>query len=156
MDRLLGKKTCTVGDRGRIKVPVHHRKILSPKTGTSIITTRGLDNCLAIYPLAEWETEEQKLRDLPYTVGNARLFAREMASSAEECTLDKQGRLLLSKDHRDWARIRTKEEVLILGVITHLEIFNPEVYRAYREGFGMTFENVAEEVDRYRRGESSE
>ena len=154
MNRLLGRYRFVVDPKGRISIPARFRKILSPKAGTPIIVTRGFDNCLAVYPLAEWETEERQLRGLPYTVGNARLYAREMASSALDAKLDKQGRILLSREHRDWARI--EGEALILGVITHLEIFNPEVYEAYRSGFGLRYEGVAEELHRLRSGDKQE
>lgn len=154
MGRLLGRYQFVVDPKGRINIPARFRKVLVPKPGTPIIVTRGYDNCLAVYPLNEWETVERNLRSLPYNVGNTRLFAREMASHAEEGTLDKQGRILLNRDHREWARI--DKDVLILGVITHLEIFNPEIYEAYRSGFGLTYERVAEEIHKFNSNDQSE
>lgn len=154
MDRLLGSYRFAVDAKGRINIPARFRKVLSPEPDGPMIVTRGLERCLAVYPLAQWEIEERKLRSLPYTKSHARFYAREMASQAMDTALDKQGRILLSREHREWANIG--DEVLILGVITHLEIFSPEVHEAYRSGFGMSYEQVAEEIFRPDFGESRE
>jgi MraZ protein len=154
LERLLGRYQFSVDPKGRIKIPARFRKILAPKAGTPTIITRGFDKCLALYPIAEWETVERELRILPYNVAKSRLYTRELASYAVEAELDKQGRVLLSREHREWAGIDS--EVLILGVITHLEIFNPEEYERYRSGIGLSYECVAEEVHRLRTGNPSE
>lgn len=137
-----------------MNIPARFRKILSPKPSTPIIVTRGLERCLVVFPLSQWEVEEAKLRNLDYEAKDVRFYTREMASHAMDTTLDKQGRILLSREHRDWAYIAS--EVLILGVITRLEIFSPDVHEAYRSSFGKSYEQVAEEVFRQRKGERPE
>jgi len=122
--------------------------VLFPQPGLSGTLTRGYENCIALYPPDKWEEEAQQTADLPFTVGNVRLFAREMAFHAKPGTIDGQGRIILPKELRDWARI--DKEALVLGVFTHIEIFNPEVYEAYRSGSGMTYERAAEELHKLR------
>ncbi|MBN1826021.1 MAG: division/cell wall cluster transcriptional repressor MraZ [Candidatus Eisenbacteria bacterium] len=148
MGRLLGRYQATLDEKGRTNIPARIRRVLSPDPESPIIITRGYDDCLAVYPLAEWEAVEKDLRALPYNVGNTRLFAREMASHAVEAGLDRSGRILIPREHREWAHL--EKDILVLGVITHLELFNPEIYERYRSGYGMTYEGVAEEMQKYR------
>ena len=63
--------------------------------GESFVVTKGLDNCLFVYPQGEWEELERKLRILPLTSKDARAFTRFFFSGATECELDKQGRILI-------------------------------------------------------------
>ena len=44
--------------------------------GDKFVLTRGLDNCLFVYPLEEWNNLEQKLKNLPFTRSDARAFTR--------------------------------------------------------------------------------
>jgi MraZ protein len=150
VDRLLGSYRFAVDSKGRISIPAPFRRILFPQPGLSGTLTRGLDNCVALYPPDRWEEEVRQATDLPFTVGNVRLFAREMAFHAKPCTVDSQGRIILPKELRDWARI--DKVALVLGVFSHIEIFNPEVYEAYRSGSGMTYERAAEELYKLRAG----
>jgi MraZ protein len=150
VDRLLGSYRFAVDAKGRISIPAPFRKILFPHPGRSGTLTRGYEDCIALYPPDRWDEEEKQLGDLPYTVGNVRLCTREMAFHAKPCTPDSQGRILIPQELRAWARI--EKIALVLGVITHIEIFNPEIYEAYRAGSGLTFERAAEELYKLRTG----
>jgi MraZ protein len=150
VERLLGSYRFSVDPKGRVSIPAPFRKILFPQPGRTGTLTRGYENCIALYPPDRWEEQEKQLADLPFTVGNVRLFAREMAFHARPCTVDGQGRILLPKELREWARIGA--DALVLGVFRHIEIFNPEVYEAYRSGSGMTYERAAEELYKLRSG----
>ena len=86
---LLGEYRHNVDTKGRVSVPSKFRADL----GQSFVVTKGLDNCLFVYSKKEWETFENKLKELPLTNNDARSFMRFFFAGATECEVDKQGRI---------------------------------------------------------------
>jgi len=117
---LLGEYNHNVDEKGRVSVPAKFREDL----GASFIVTKGLDSCLFIYSKIEWNTFETKLKDLPLTNPNARNFIRFFFSGATECELDKQGRINIPQNLREYAGL--SKDVSIIGVSTRVEIWDRE------------------------------
>ena len=69
---LTGEYNHSIDSKGRLIIPAKFREIL----GDSFVITKGLDNCLFVYPDNEWKLFEEKLRTLPLTNKNARTFTR--------------------------------------------------------------------------------
>ena len=87
----MGEYNHTIDAKGRLIIPSKFRELL----GEEFVLTKGLDGCLSIYPMDEWESFEMKLRALPLTNKNARTFSRFFVAGATTCELDKQGRILV-------------------------------------------------------------
>jgi len=134
---LLGEYNHNIDDKGRVSVPAKFREDL----GSSFIVTKGLDNCLFIYSKNEWTTFETKLKDLPLTNPNARNFIRFFFSGATECELDKQGRIILPQNLREYAGLN--KDVAIIGVATRVEIWDREKWNAYTSSDNMDMDEVA-------------
>lgn len=134
---LLGEYNHNLDDKGRVSVPAKFREDL----GSSFIVTKGLDNCLFIYSKNEWTTFETKLKDLPLTNPNARNFIRFFFSGATECELDKQGRIILPQNLREYAGLN--KDVAIIGVATRVEIWDREKWNAYTSSDNMDMDEVA-------------
>ncbi len=83
----MGEYNHTIDAKGRLIIPVKFREPL----GNEFVLTKGLDGCLFIYPMDEWEAFEEKLRALPLTNKDARAFSRFFVAGATTCELDKQG-----------------------------------------------------------------
>ena len=83
----MGEYNHTIDAKGRLIIPSKFRELL----GEEFVLTKGLDGCLSIYPMDEWEAFEEKLRSLPLTNKNARTFSRFFVAGATVCELDKQG-----------------------------------------------------------------
>lgn len=88
----LGEYQHNIDPKGRLIIPAKFREDL----GEQFVLSKGLDGCLFVYPLKEWQELENKLRSLPLTQKDARAFARTFFSGANEAELDKQGRVLLA------------------------------------------------------------
>ena len=86
------------------------------------IDTKGLDGCLFVFPMNEWELFEQKLRTLPLTQKSARKFTRFFVAGATECELDKQGRILLPQTLREFAQL--EKDVVLSGNLNRVEIWS--------------------------------
>ena len=83
----LGEYTYTIDDKKRLAIPGKFRQLL----GKKVVITRGLDNCLFLYPLREWGKLAKKLSQLPLSQADARGFARIMLAGAMEVNLDGLG-----------------------------------------------------------------
>lgn len=136
----MGEFQHTIDAKGRLIVPSKFRDDL----GDKFVATKGLDNCLFVYPRDEWQALEQKLKTLPFTRADARAFVRFFFSGATECEVDKQGRILLPANLRDYAKL--DKDVVVLGVSNRVEIWSKEEWEAYSNKAEATYEEIAEKI----------
>jgi MraZ protein len=115
-------------EKGRLIIPARYRPQLSQGT----ILTRGLDRNLVIYPHSAWQSVSERLNQMPITDPTARALRRLLFSGAVEFSLDRQGRMLIPGYLRDYASL--DGEVLIAGMETFLEIWEPSSWRRTLEG----------------------
>ena len=102
---LVGEYRHNVDTKGRVSVPSKFREDL----GQAFVITKGLDSCLFAYSKQEWKNFEDKLNTLPITNHEARAFKRFFFSGAAECEVDKQGRVNIPQQLRDYAGIQKDE-----------------------------------------------
>ncbi|MCL4535674.1 MAG: division/cell wall cluster transcriptional repressor MraZ [Bacteroidetes bacterium] len=112
----------SVDDKGRLSIPSKYRAELA----SGLYLTTGFDNCLLIYPEAEWKVLVERMAKLPLTNPDARSFRRLIFSSAADCRMDQQGRIVIPPYMREFAKI--KNEVIIMGVSEFIEIWAREVW----------------------------
>ena len=117
---LYGRFEYNIDAKGRIFIPVKLRE----KLGSSFIAATVLDPCVSLYSTEEWDSLLEKLTSAP--MAETRKLLRKVAQSAEDVTLDSQGRILLSKSLLAHARL--EKPALIIGAGRRAEIWNPEVY----------------------------
>lgn len=136
---LIGEYSHTIDTKGRLILPSKFRSEL----GDRFIVTKGFDGCLYGYSVEEWKNIEEKIKTLPLVTGkDARNFTRFFFSSAIECEIDSQGRILISQNLRDFAEL--KKEVVIIGVSSRIEIWSREKWDAYNEA--QDSEDIAEKM----------
>ncbi|WP_368654725.1 division/cell wall cluster transcriptional repressor MraZ [Ornithinibacillus sp. 4-3] len=126
--------------KGRIIVPAKFRTEL----GDRFIVTRGLDKCLFIYPMDEWEVIEGKLKKLPLTKKDARAFTRFFFSGAVECEVDKQGRINVPQSLRTYAAL--DKECVVIGVSNRLELWAKDAWEDYFDDSEESFAEIAENL----------
>ena len=108
------------------------------------VATKGLDNCIFLYPMDEWQAIENKLKSLPFTRADVRAFARFFFSGASELEVDKQGRVVLPGNLRDYAGI--DKDVIIIGVGTRVEIWSNDSWNEYNQSAASGYEEIAESL----------
>ena len=133
----LGEYQHSLDVKGRITIPAKFREQL----GDRFVVTKGLENCIFLYPLMEWQTIENKLRSLPFTRADVRSFARFFFSGASELEVDKQGRTVLPANLREYALI--DKDLIIIGVGSRAEIWSVESWEKYIEGAEGSYEDIA-------------
>ena len=116
----MGEYNHIIDAKGRLIIPAKFRELL----GEEFVLTKGLDGCLFIYPMDEWEAFEEKLRALPLTNKNARAFSRFFVAGATMCELDKQGRILVPQTLREFAGLVM--DVGLTGNLNRGEVWSKE------------------------------
>jgi len=135
----IGEYQHTIDPKSRIIMPSKFREGL----GDKFIVTKGLDSCLFVYSMEEWIIFENKLRTLPIADKAAREFIRFFFSGASECEVDKQGRILIPSNLREFAKL--DKEIVVTGVSTRIEIWSKENWEAYNNS-GMEADEIAEKM----------
>ena len=125
---LMGEFHHNLDDKNRLIIPSKFRE----EIGDKFVVTRGLDGCLFIYSLDNWDKIIQKLKSLPFTKKDARTFMRFFLSAASICEFDKQGRINLVNSLISYANIT--KECVIIGVNDRLEIWAEEKFNDLLSG----------------------
>ncbi|SFR14759.1 division/cell wall cluster transcriptional repressor MraZ [Desulfoscipio geothermicus] len=136
----LGEYQHNIDAKGRLIIPARLREGL----GDKFIITKGLDSCLFAYPMEEWSALEQKMRSLPFTRADARAFVRFFFAGATECEIDKQGRILVPANLREYAGL--EKEVVVIGVSNRVELWSRERWEKYNEESASSVEEIAEKI----------
>lgn len=136
----IGEYKHSVDAKGRMALPAKFRKEL--KAGA--VVTKGLDNCLVVYPKAEWEILAKKLAALPISQANTRAFSRLMLAGAMDAPLDSQGRIMLPEYLRKYATLQKK--VIIAGLYNRLEIWEEKAWEKYKERTEESSNEIAEQL----------
>lgn len=123
----LGEFVHTIDDKGRLAIPARFRADLD----AGLVVTRGIDRCLVIYSMDEWDRLAKKVSELPHTDRRARAFRRLVYANASDAVPDKQGRILIPPRLREYASLDS--EVVITGLNTYIEIWNPDAWARERE-----------------------
>jgi MraZ protein len=112
--------------------------------GEKFIVTKGLDNCLFVYSPEEWANLEAKLRGLPFTDKDVRTFVRFFFAGATECELDKQGRINIPQNLREYSGLT--KEVYVIGVSARVEIWDKEKWDLYCSDDNISGDKIAEKM----------
>lgn len=135
----MGEYHHSIDDKGRLTIPSKLRYEL----GENFIVTRGLDNCLFIYPTNEWDNIINKYKELPNTK-DARNFMRFFLSGASTCEFDKQGRINISLPLIKYAGLT--KDCIIIGVNDHLEVWSKDRWEQFMDSNEDSFSDIADKL----------
>ncbi len=139
-----GQETYSIDNKGRVNVPTKMRKCIVPDAEDAFVVTRGVDKCIVAYPMNEWRKYEEKFANLNQYNEKDRFFLRMILSWSEEVDMDAQQRVSLPKRLLEFADIDAK--VTIVGMIDHIEFWQPEEFDTYLERQLESYEEVAAKV----------
>jgi MraZ protein len=126
-----GLNPINLDDKGRMAIPTRYRAELSDCCELQLILTVGLDKCLLLYPLPEWEEIERKLVKLPALNKTSKRLQRLLIGHATECEMDAQGRFLVSEPLRKYAGL--EKRVILIGQGNKFEIWDEELWNHSRD-----------------------
>lgn len=133
----MGEYNHTIDPKGRVIIPAKFRENL----GSQFVITKGLDGCLFGYPYDTWEEVGKNFQESMKANKEARKFSRFFFASASSCDIDKQGRILIPANLRDYAGL--KKDVVLAGNLTHIEIWDKDKWDADN-----TFEDMDDVADK--------
>lgn len=136
----MGEFHHNIDEKGRLIIPSKFRYEL----GEKFIVTRGLENCLFVYPMNDWNNIINKLKELPFTSKDARTFMRMFLSGATECEIDRNGRINISSSLINYASL--EKECVIIGVNDRLEIWSNDKFDEFFNTNIDNFSDIAENL----------
>jgi MraZ protein len=136
----LGRYAHNLDAKGRLAIPARYREALAE----GVVLTRGIDRCLALYPMEAWRPLAEKVAALPLTDADARNFRRLVFAEAADLSLDAQGRILVPPELRRYAGI--EREALVVGVDTSLEVWSPERWAAVESSLDADGAEIAQRL----------
>lgn len=137
---LIGEYIHAIDEKNRVSLPAKFRK----EMGKRVVVTRGLDNCLFLYPVAEWRTISEKFGSLGVGQADTRGFARFMFSGAVELGVDSIGRILIPDYLKEFARISGR--VVFAGVHSRVEVWNEKEWAEYKGRIEKEGDSLAEKL----------
>ena len=136
----MGEYHHSIDDKGRLIIPAKFRTEL----GDKFIITRGIENCLFVYPEERWEQIVHKLESLPFTKKDARNFTRFFLSGATVAEFDKQGRVNITSPLINYASI--KKDCVIIGTGDRLEIWSKDAWDNFFDSASINMSDIAENL----------
>lgn len=136
----IGEYQHSLDFKKRVALPAKFRSDF--KKGAVI--TRGLDNCLFVYPKSEWEKIADKLGSMPVGEKATRSFVRLMLAGAVDVNLDSQGRILIPKYLKEYSKI--KKEITVAGLFNRLELWDSKLWEKYKKMAEKDQDKIAEEL----------
>ena len=140
LSMLMGEYHHNIDDKGRLIIPSKFRNEL----GNQYIITKGLDKCLFVYSVDEWNKLVKDLNTLKFTKKNVRAFERFFVGGASLNEFDKQGRISITSPLIHYANIN--KECVIIGVNERLEIWDKEEFDKFIKENENTLEEIAEDL----------
>lgn len=136
----IGEYQHSIDEKGRLAMPVKFRAQMAE----GAVVTKGLDNCLSVYTVSEWEKLAEKLSSLPLTQAASRAFARLMLAGATQVTIDKQGRINIPGYLREYAEL--SGQVVVAGLYGRVELWSQKKWQEYKEKTESDSAAIAEEL----------
>ena len=149
---LQGRFEHNLDDKGRVAVPAAFRKALAVSSDAATPATVPVyitisDQCLAAYPEPEWQAKIEKINQLNQLDPKVMAFKRIFVGCAQECQVDKAGRILVPADLRRDAGIG--KEAVLIGQIDKFEIWSRErwdaSFAAMSDQFGSISQTLADQ-----------
>lgn len=136
----IGKYYHRIDEKNRVSFPTKLREQVS----TTAIITRGLDGCLSIFDQETWEKRLAQLSALAETKKANREYVRFLTNDATVVEVDGQGRLKLSQELKEIGGLQ--KDVVFVGSLDHIEIWDQARYHTYMERVSDTIEDVIEGI----------
>ena len=131
----------TLDEKGRVSFPARLRNGFS---GDTLIITRGIENCLYLFPPDAWKEFEEKLENPGQMSRDWRKLQRHFLGWAAESEIDKSSRLAIPQSLREYARL--SRDVVVMGLGRRIELWDLALYNESQDEKDDSLEDIA---DRY-------
>ena len=136
----MGEYHHNIDEKGRIVLPGKFRS----EDMNKIVVTRGIEKCLYLYTVDDWEKLVSKLNTLPFTKKDARTFMRSFFAGASVCEFDKMGRINITSPLVSYANLT--KECVVIGVNDRIEIWDKDLFESFMDDNSSKLEEIAENL----------
>lgn len=137
---LIGEYTHTIDDKNRLSMPSKFRQ----EMGKKVVLTPGLDSCIFVFAMKEWEKISGKLSESSMLSADSRSFNRFLLGGAVEAEIDSIGRILIPDFLKERAGLKNK--TVVIGVQTRAEIWNEKAWLEYKKVVEKQADALAEKL----------
>jgi MraZ protein len=123
--KFLGSYLHQIDGKGRVSLPAPYRR---EATDQGFVLMAAHSASLSLYPEAAWVEVQERLQDLQRHQPESRMWVLKMMATAVEVSPDSQGRILVPARLQEWAQLTG--EVLLVGAIDKVELWNPDTFHA--------------------------
>lgn len=138
----IGEYQHSIDGKNRMALPAKFRKEFKGKA----VITRGLDNCLFVYPMKEWQAIAEKLGNMPVGEKTTRSFVRLMLAGAVDVEIDSQGRVLIPDYLKNHAGL--EKETIVAGLFNRLEVWSKNAWEKYKNSAEKDQDEIADQLGR--------
>jgi len=136
----IGEYQHSIDIKKRLAIPAKFRKGLDEKA----VITKGIEKCLVIYPVNEWEDIAAKMGNLPLSQKEARSFGRMLLAGASEIDFDKLGRALIPSYLKEYAGL--EKDVTVIGLHNRIEVWDTKTWNDYKNGMEPQMSDMVEKL----------
>ena len=136
----LGTHTPRLDDKGRLFLPAKFRERLAG----GLVITRGQERCLYVFPMDEFVRVAETMRNAPVTSKVVRDYLRVFLSGASDEIPDKQGRVTVPANLREYAGLG--RDCTVIGAGSRVELWDTTAWNTYLASTEQAFADQAEEV----------
>jgi MraZ protein len=129
----IGPSKVTLDAKGRLAIPSRYRDDILTRADGNLVVTVDEDYCLLLYPAPDWAETERKLTRLPSLDRQARKLQRLMLGYATHLEMDNQGRVLLPREHREFAGL--DRQTMLLGQGNKFELWDEQRFIESRDSW---------------------
>ncbi len=140
-----GPSKITLDSKGRMAIPTRYRESVHSRCDGHFVATIDRDPCLLLYPLPDWEEVERRLMRLPANKPAVRAFQRRMVGHAVEMEMDSHGRILISKELREIARL--DRQAMLIGQGNKFELWDEASWNQWMETSTGSIAELPEELE---------
>jgi len=137
---LIGEYTHSLDAKNRLSLPAKFRKEL----GNKVVITNGLDACLFVFSLKQWNTFSQEISQLSFAQADKRKFTRFMLGGATEAEVDSMGRILIPDFLKEFGKLKNK--IVVTGVHSRVEIWSEKAWDDYKQTVQKDIDVLAEKL----------
>jgi len=141
---LTGTFQRTLDDKQRLAIPKRLRDAMGDSELTELYVAPEVGRSLSVFSPRTFERRAARIEELSPARSSVTNYLRLYYSQAERVEIDSQGRIRLPERLVDFAQLR--QDVVLLGVHDHMEIWDLLVWNAFLKEHSQEFDRLAREA----------
>jgi MraZ protein len=127
-------------EKSRLILPAKFREAM----GDGLVITRGQERSIDMRTSADFAAFTERFKNASQTDARLRGYGRMLFALASEQVPDKQGRITITPELRQYASL--DRDCVVIGIYDRIEIWEPQAWTDYTAQQESAFSDVQEEI----------